>query len=71
MFMSHSVAIAATAASFVSGSSDPLLTSGLVLPGMQSTPSPVSYQGLGHSRVLHHSAGQCQSRPLLYCDMCL
>ncbi|KAH9028693.1 hypothetical protein EDB85DRAFT_2255334 [Lactarius pseudohatsudake] len=64
-----SVATAATAASLVSGSSDPLLTSGLALPGMQGmqpTPSPMSEQGhgLGHSHSLSQSSGQGQSRPL-------
>ncbi|KAH9046673.1 hypothetical protein EDB84DRAFT_1465252 [Lactarius hengduanensis] len=61
-----SVATAATAASLVSGSSDPLLTSGLALPGMQGmqpTPSPMSEQGhgLGHSHSLSQSSGQGQS----------
>ncbi|KAI9451124.1 hypothetical protein BJY52DRAFT_130832 [Lactarius psammicola] len=64
-----SVATAATAASLVSGSSDPLLTSGLALPGMQGmqpTPSPISDQGHGHSHThsLSQSSGQGQSRPL-------
>ncbi|KAH8986083.1 hypothetical protein EDB86DRAFT_2299572 [Lactarius hatsudake] len=65
-----SVATAATAASLVSGSSDPLLTSGLALPGMQGmqpTPSsPMSEQGhgLGHSHSLSQSSSQGQSRPL-------
>ncbi|KAH9055240.1 hypothetical protein EDB87DRAFT_1341414 [Lactarius vividus] len=62
-----SVATAATAASLVSGSSDPLLTSGLALPGMQGmqpTPSPMSEQGHGHSHSLSQSSGQGQSRPL-------
>ncbi|KAH8978098.1 hypothetical protein EDB92DRAFT_1821859 [Lactarius akahatsu] len=64
-----SVATAATAASLVSGSSDPLLTSGLALPGMQGmqpTPTPMSEQGhgLGHSHSLSQSSGQGQSRPL-------
>ncbi|KAN0130201.1 hypothetical protein V8E53_011958, partial [Lactarius tabidus] len=49
-----SVATAATAASLVSGSSDPLLTSGLALPGMQGMqPAPSS-----------PISGQSQNRPL-------
>ena len=65
--ISLSVATAATAASLVSGSSDPLLSSGLALPGMQGmqpAPSTLSDQGLGHSHGLNQSPTQGQSRPL-------
>ncbi|KAN0130209.1 hypothetical protein V8E53_011966 [Lactarius tabidus] len=60
---------AATAASLGSGSSDPLLTSGLALPGMQGiqpSSSPMSDQAHGHdhSHGLSQSSGQSQSRPL-------
>ncbi|KAF8260984.1 hypothetical protein EI94DRAFT_1810948 [Lactarius quietus] len=62
-----SVATAATAASLVSGSSDPLLTSGLALPGMQGmqpSPSPISDPSHIHSHGMNQSPGQSQSRPL-------
>ncbi|KAN0130204.1 hypothetical protein V8E53_011961 [Lactarius tabidus] len=61
------IATAATAASLGSGTSDPLLTSGHVLPGMQPAPSsPISDQGHGHghSHGLSQSPGQSQIRPL-------
>lgn len=62
-----SVATAATAASLVSGSSDPLLTSGLALPGMQGMqpmPPPMSDQGHSPSHGPNQSPVQGQSRPL-------
>ncbi|KAF8263822.1 hypothetical protein EI94DRAFT_1806654 [Lactarius quietus] len=62
-----SVATTATVASLVSGSSDPLLTSGLALPGMQGmqpSPSPISDPSHIHSHGMNQSPGQSQSRPL-------
>ncbi|KAF8259627.1 hypothetical protein EI94DRAFT_1009162 [Lactarius quietus] len=51
-------ALSVAAASLVSGSSDPLLTSGLALPGMQGmqrTPSPMSDPGHIHSHGVNPS----------------
>ncbi|KAI0250444.1 hypothetical protein BJV78DRAFT_1283231 [Lactifluus subvellereus] len=62
-----SVATAATAASLVSGSTDPLMTSGLALPSIQgsqqqSAPPPAFDQPRSQSPT--QSRGQVQSRPL-------